>query len=235
MGLSEELVWEIIEKKIKKIEEYNNNLLEYENNLKEILRDEYPLSESSSGALFYLQSGLNLSNEDVKLIKDKILNDPKLDSAFSWFDRGFGQQTLGNYELSIEYFTKAIERNPEYSAAYAQRGFSYNKKNMFKTAIDDYTKAININKNWEVATNISLAYFDRGFAYIELGSTDITCLEKGIDDNLKVIELNPEQTTAYYNIAIGYEKLQDYKNAVKWFIEAFEKDTPIKIPFIRAS
>jgi tetratricopeptide (TPR) repeat protein len=223
MGLSEQVAKDIIEERISKLNTHKSSLLEYENNLKEMLRDEFPLSESSLSSLSYLQTGLNLNDIDVKLIHDKILSDPKLDDAFNWYERGYNQNSLGNFDLSIEYLTKAIEKNNEYSAAFAVRGLSYSKKNDLKTAIEDYTKAININKNWEITSALSLVYFDRAFASIDLSSIDFSYLKKGIDDYLKVIDLNPEEPTAYYNVALGYEKLKDFKEAVKWFIEALEK------------
>jgi len=223
MGLSEQVVNNIIEERVSKLDTHNTNLLEYEKYLKEILRDEFPLSESSLKALAYLQTGLNLGNEDVKKIQDSILSDPKLDSAFSWYDRGYGQSNLGNYDLAIDYYTKAIEKKSEYSAAYHQRGLLYKKKNDLQMAIKDYTKAIEFNKNWEILSSLSLAYFDRGFSYLEIGSLDKSYIEKGLEDYKKVIELDPNEASAYFNIAIAYERLANFKEAVKWFIEALEQ------------
>jgi tetratricopeptide (TPR) repeat protein len=224
MGLTEDLVNRIIDDKIANLNAHNANLVEYEKRLKDILRDEYPLSPSSVGALSYLQSGLSLTNEDVKAIQDKIFSDPSIESAYSWYDRGYGQLLLGNYESSVEYFTKAIEKNEDYSAAYSQRGLSYSKEKQYKKAIPDFTKAIEINKNWEISSNLSLTLFDRGFAYIDLGLEEAEYLEKGIEDFKEIIELNPNEIAAYYNIGIGYERLKNYKEAVKWHIEAVERN-----------
>ncbi len=224
MGLSDEVVDKILKEKISNLNTHNNNLFEYERNLKDILRDEYPLSQSSVGALSYLQAGLNLTNEDVKEIHDRIFSDPDLDSDFSWYDRGSGQVILGNYDDSIKYFTKAIEKNGEYSAAYAQRGLCYSKIKDYKKAIDDFTKAIEINKNWEITSNLSMTLFDRGFAYLELGSVEESFIELGIADFKKMIDLNPKESAAYYNIGIGYEKLKDNRNALEWFIKALDNN-----------
>jgi len=223
MGLQDDLVTNVIEGKISKLKSLSANLLEYEKSLKEILRDEYPLSSSALGALSYLQAGLNLSAEDVKSIHDKILSNPKLDDAFSWYDRGAGQLILENFDLCIDYYTKAIEKKEEYSAAYAQRGLCYSKINKFEEALINYSKAIDINKNWEITSNLSLALFDRGFAYLELGAQDKSFIEKGIEDYLTLIELNSKEPAVYYNIAIGYEKLNDFKSSVKWFIQSLEQ------------
>ena len=224
MGLPIEIVKKILEEKITNLNTHNTNLYEYEKNLKDIMRDEYPLSPSSIGALSYLQAGLNLSNDDVKAIQDRIFSDPAVDSDFSWYDRGSGQLILGNYDNSIEYFAKAIAKNKDYSAAFAQRGLCYSKKKDYKEAIADFTKAIEINKNWEISSNLSMTLFDRGFAYLELGSYEESFIEMGIEDFKRLIDLNPKEAAAYYNIGIGYEKLRDNRNALEWFIKALEKN-----------
>lgn len=224
MGLSEDVVLSILEDKIAHLNAHNANLLEYENNLKDILRDEYPLSQASIGALSYLQAGLNLSNEDVKSIEDRIFSDPSIDSGYSWYDRGYGQLLLGNYDASIQYFTKAIDKSAEYSAAYAQRGLCCSKKKEYKQAIADFTQAIEINKNWEITSNLSMTLFDRGFAYLELGSVEKEFIELGIEDFKKQIDLNPKESAAYYNVGIGYEKLKDFRNAVEWYAKALDNN-----------
>lgn len=225
MGLSPNIVDLIIRDKITKLNIHNDNLKQYETSLRAIYRDEYPLSESSKAALNYLQSGLNLSNEDVKQIQKKVLDDPKIEDAFSWYNRGFAQQDIDNYDSSIEYFTKAIQKNKEYSAAYSERGNCYSKSSNHNEAIKDFTKAIEINKNWEISSNLSLTYFNRGYSYLELSAIgeDIEGnFEKGIDDFQKVIELNPKESAAYYNIAFAYEKLEKFKEALKWYEEALD-------------
>ncbi len=222
MGLSEQVVKKIIDNKVWKLEYYNDSILEYETNLKEILRDEFPLSDASLLALSHLQSGLSLTNEDVKNIKDRILSDPKIDSAYAWFDRGSGQAQLKNFEKAIEYYSKAIEKNEEYSGAYAGRGTCYSKINDYPSAIDNYDNAIKYNKNWELSYNLSSTYFDRGLAYFDM-------LPK-IDDNIaqakkdwtKAIELNPHEGNAYYNRGLANQHLRKFDDAIDDFKKSLE-------------
>lgn len=224
MGLTDEVVNNILEGKIAYLNTQNANLLEYEKNLKDILRDEYPLSQASIGALSYLQAGLGLSNEDVKIIQDRIFSDSAIESGFSWYDRGSGQIILENYNTAIEYFTKAIEKIKAYSAAFAQRGLAYSKQKKYNEAINDFTQAIEINKNWEITSNLSLTLFDRGFAYLELGTNENKYIELGIEDFKKQIDLNPKESAAYYNVGIGYEKLKDFRSAVEWYAKALDNN-----------
>ncbi|MEL6988681.1 MAG: hypothetical protein AAGK97_12730 [Bacteroidota bacterium] len=187
MSLESNLVDKIIKDKLWKLEQYDNSIAEYEKNLKEILRDEFPLSESSLTALSYLQNGLNLSNDDVKKIHDKILNDDKNDSAFSWYDRGLGQQSLENYNKSIEYFSKAIDKKAEYSAAFYSRGYCKGKADLYQEGIDDLTSAIHINENWGIGSSLSIAHFDRGLIYMRFEDENFENYKLAVRDFKQVI------------------------------------------------
>lgn len=222
MGLSEQVVKKIIDNKIWKLEYYNDSILEYENNLKEILRDEFPLSDASLNALSHLQNGLNLSNEDVKAIRDRILSDPKIDSAYSWFDRGSGQAQLKNYSKAIEYYSKAIEKNEEYSGAYAGRATCYSRINELEKAVEDYTQAIKFNKNWELSYNLSSTYFDRGLAYFDMLSKEDENIAKAKKDWSKSIELNPHEGNAFYNRGLANQHLRNFDDAVEDFKKSLE-------------
>jgi tetratricopeptide (TPR) repeat protein len=222
MGLSDEIVTKIIDDKIWRLEYHNDSILEYENNLKEILRDEFPLSESSMIALSHLQNGLNLSNEDVKAIQDRILSDPKIDSAYSWFDRGSGQAQLINYEKAIEYYSKAIEKNNEYSGAFAGRGTCYSRINEFQLAIDDFNNAIQFNINWELSYNLSSTYFDRGLAYFDILPKEDENVILAKKDWTKSIELNPREGNAFYNRGLANQDLREFDDAIDDFKKSLE-------------
>ncbi|MBQ4819450.1 tetratricopeptide repeat protein [Aquimarina sp. MMG016] len=223
MGLTEAEAKKIIDDKIWKLQEYNNGIIEYEKNLKAILRDEFPLSDSSFTALSYLQSGLNLTNEDVKAINEKILSDPNLDNANSWYNRGLGQSQLQNYELAIEYYSKAIEKNNDYSAAFSERGLCHSKNENYELAIEDYSQAIEINNNWEISSNLSTTYFDRGFSYYQINPKIDENLNKAIEDWNQTLELNPNENSAHYNLGLAHEKLKDFDKAIKCFVKALEQ------------
>ncbi len=222
MGLTEEEARNIIEDKIKKLKEHKDCILEYEENLRLILTDEFPLSDSSKAALFRLQSGLNLSDDDVTIIHERILSDAKLDSAFSWYDRGYGQTQLDNYELAIKYFSNAIEKNNEYSAAYSGRGESYSKIKKFDLAIEDFTKAIELNINWEIFYSLNLTYFNRGLAYFDYVPRTDENVEKAKADWFKAIELGSNEPSAYYNIGLANKHLRKFDDAISAYKKALE-------------
>jgi tetratricopeptide (TPR) repeat protein len=222
MGLQDAVVAKIIDDKIWKLEHYADNILEYEKNMKAILRDEFPLSDASNTALSYLQSGLNLSNEDVKAVKDKLLSNELIESAYSWYDRGVGQLQLKNHDLAIEYFTKSIEKDKKYSASHYNRGICHRHNKNYDLAIEDATKAIEINENWEISSSLSLTYFDRGLSYYETLPKTNENVKKALNDWGKSIDLNPGESAAYYNMGLACEYLKNFDKGVYNYKKALE-------------
>lgn len=226
LGVSPQEVDKILNEKIDKVESYKEGIVEYEKYLKDILRDEYPLSETSILALYQLQNGLGLSNEDVTIIKNKILSDPNLTSAEKWYDRGHGQRGIGDIDKAIEYFSEAIEKDKDYSAAYYERGYCYDIKREMKSAIDDFTKAIEFDNKWEVLSSLSLAYYSRGRAYHALKSDDENRQKEILDLSLadwnETLKLKANQPEAHYGRGLVYFDLNEFQFAIDDFNKAFE-------------
>ncbi|MDB5111103.1 MAG: hypothetical protein JWR67_2217 [Mucilaginibacter sp.] len=227
MGLTDAVVEMILEEKVNKLTLHNQSVAEYEKYLNDILRDEFPLSDASTSALLQLQNGLGLSNEDILLIKDKVFK--KLpDTAEKWFDRGRGQSDLGNFDKAIEYYTKAIEKDQDYSAAYYDRGYCHVQLQDYEVAITDYTKAIEFNNKWEMLTNLSLAYYSRGHAYLSISSDDEDKTHAfrtlALNDFDKSIELKPNDPNAYYNRGLIYEFFNEFDKATIEFKKSYELD-----------
>ena len=99
-----------------------------------------------------------------------------------------------------------------------QSGVRSLNKGEYQKALDSFNKAI---KSYSLD---GPAYYNRGNAYLGLEE-----YKKAIKDYLKSIELDSERGNqyAYNNIAIAYEDLGDYKNAIKYIslaIKAYPKD-----------
>jgi len=225
MGLSPDVVDSIINTRMKKLQDYKAGLAEYESNLRDALRDEFPPSETTLSALSYLQNGLGLRNEDVIAIQNKLLSDPKMDSAYSWYDRGRGQTDLNNYEKAIEYCSKAIERNPEYSGAWFERGYAYDRLQQYGYAIADFSKAIEHNSYWEVSSNLGLGYFYRGLSYYSMQPQTMENITNSMEDWSRSIELNPNDPNAYLNRGLAYQFLREFDKAIADYKTSLEMDT----------
>jgi tetratricopeptide (TPR) repeat protein len=226
LEVSPEEVDRILKKKIYELESHEAAIIEYEKYLMDIIRDEYPLSETSILALYQLQKGLGLSNEDVTIIKNKILSDPNLTSAEKCYNRGYSQRGIGDIDKAIEYFSEAIEKDDDYSAAYFERGYCYDIKGELKSAIDDFTKAIEFDNKWELLSSLSLAYYSRARSYHAIKSDDENrqkeILALSLADWIKTLELKSNQPEAHYGRGLVYIDLNELQHAIDDFNKAVE-------------
>lgn len=115
--------------------------------------------------------------------KDKFsqFNSQEIDSF------GVSAFNQNNFELSIELFSYAIEKDPKNSNAYYNRANAYYEIGETTKVIEDFTNAIKINPNFESA------YFNRAHERKTIGD-----YKGSFEDYSKVIKLNPKKIDAYY-------------------------------------
>jgi tetratricopeptide (TPR) repeat protein len=228
MGVPEDVVSKILNEKISKLVTHNSGVMEYENTLKQILEDEYPLSDTSKLALLQLQYGLGLTEDEVKPIHDRILNDSNISSAENWYDRGRKQTLLNNVEKAIEFYSKALEKDDDYSGAYYERGYCQDVLKNYVAGIQDFTKSIERNKKWELASK-SLAYYSRARCYHAVQTDDENernkYLQRSLDDWNMTLELDRNQSEAYYGRGLVYAAMNDLAKAVVDYKKAYELST----------
>ena len=107
------------------------------------------------------------------------------------------------YDVAIEYYTKAIEVNPQNADSYTKRGNAKCWLGHYKDAVKDYTKAI------ELDPNIENAYYNRGIA-----KSGLNAYEEVVEDYSKEIERNPENINAYLNRGTTKVLLKKYDDAI---------------------
>lgn len=90
----------------------------------------------------------------------------------------------------------------------------YRQERRQSRIIADYNKAIELDSRY------SLAYFNRAYAYGEMGEYD-----KAIADYSKAIELDPGDAQAYYNRAHDYQSKREVLNAVNDLEKCIELST----------
>jgi tetratricopeptide (TPR) repeat protein len=130
-------------------------------------------------------------------------------SKSKYGNRGLAEYEKGNYQEAIEYYTKAIESNPDDAFLYNNRGlatyYGAKKAKEYKTAISDFSKAI------ELKPDYAAAYHNRGLAYFKRGGWASTGpFDKAISDFTKAIELKPDYLDAYYNRGLTYNQFIFY-------------------------
>lgn len=139
--------------------------------------------------------------------QDKIEFD-KMSEAEKYFEMAFGGT---NDQKKIEFYTKAIELNPNYALAYHNRANVYNELKERQKALTDYNKAIELNPDY------ANSYNNRGTVYEKLGETD-----KAIADYNKAIEINPNLANGYNNRGIIFDKLNINDKALYDYNKAIE-------------
>ena len=158
---------------------------------------------------------------------------------------GVSYYHIGDYEMAISSYNKAIELDPEYTEAYNNRGSAYLQRGDYDAAISDFDKAIELNprftdaynnlgyvydakgdyakaiQNYDQAIELNPMdadiYINRGNVYVNKGDYD-----QAIKDYDKAIELNPQLAEAYYNRGLACSIKGDYDQAIKGYDKAIE-------------
>jgi len=136
--------------------------------------------------------------------------DLSLESS-KYYNSGNAYYKRGDYDRAIEDYSKAIELDPKYAAAYNARGLAYVNKGDYDRAIEDYNKAV------ELEPKYANAYYNRGWAYYNKGN-----YYRAIADYTKAIELDSKYANAYYNRGLAYRALGKESKAQRNF-EMYKK------------
>ena len=150
----------------------------------------------------------------------------KQKEAREWFEKAEKLRKELNYKLekkeidvihstntilqTIEYYTKAIEMDHNFSEAYFYRGRMYGLMLEFEKAKKDFDKAIELNPNY------AEAYYYRSCSY------DFSDYEHQIKDLTKAIEINPNFVEAYKFRGAVYNYICEYDKAINDFNKVIE-------------
>ncbi len=98
------------------------------------------------------------------------------------FQQGLTFASIGRLEESIQEFSAAIDRDPQYAVAYANRGAAYIGQKKYNKALDDLKKAVELNpKDKNAFYNLAVLYtlrkeFDSGLDALD------QALKQGFDN-----------------------------------------------------
>ena len=162
--------------------------------------------------------------------------DPNIDYAYDV--RAIAYAELGEFDLAIEDFNRAISMSPKNAGFYVNRGIAHSINDEDDLAIQDFDTAISIDPGMDEAysargilhvskEDYRLALFDfsraialdperasyytnRGNVYDELGQIDLA-----LNDYTKAIHMNPKSVDACTNRGLTFYEVGEFKHAVR--------------------
>lgn len=100
---------------------------------------------------------------------------------------------------------------------YYNQAFEYEENGNLKKAIELLDKAIDKREKFRPAL------LNRGYYKTELGN-----LNGGIEDYLKLLKFDPDNTSALFNIANNYSELEEHKKAINYYSKALKTEGALK-------
>lgn len=138
--------------------------------------------------LHYSNRKVELARLDLKMARS--IENREFDEALG---HGLVCFSKGEYQKSIEYFTKFIEAYPDYAIGYQNRGAAYYQAELFEHALLDFDRALTFT------SSNSQLYEMRGLVHLSRGY-----FEQAEQDLLKAVRLEPHRAHFHQNLAAAY-------------------------------
>jgi len=134
-------------------------------------------------------------------------------SSEVFYNKGIIHYEKGEYELSIDLFKQAIEKNSSNPQFYYNLGLAYVKTEEYDLAIDNFKTTISLNsKDADALQNLGIAYHKK------------SQFEEAIQSYKKAIEIKPTDYEIYDNMGISYFSMKLYKDSIECFKKALDLD-----------
>lgn len=171
---------------------------------------------------FYLSTG------------EAIRSEPHSDDAH--FSRGLVYSGVGQYELALKDYTRAINireshgsfswsGSPQFFEYYFNRGLAYFNLGQYEDAIEGMSGAT----GGVTYPDRAAAFIIRGISYGELGQAelaiqDLTQNRAALEDLDAGFRLNPQAANVYYTRGLAYFYLGQHQRSITFFDEAIRLD-----------
>ena len=139
----------------------------------------------------------------IGLIPLSMLSSRRRKRAVPHFEDGIARHQTGDFRGAAESYSKALEIDPKFAAAFYFRGNAHSALNDSKAAISEYTKAIRIEPKF------ADALMNRGILMRETGNFD-----GAVSDFSRVIKLNKADVNALYQRGLCYLGKNDFRRAI---------------------
>ena len=169
--------------------------------------------------------------------------DPTYSTLIDFGESAIEKEEVNEYEKALEYFSRAIQKDPNSIQAYNLRGRTYTSLERYDKAFEDFAKAENIDpddaetyfnrgclyqqqgqysdaiNNYDTAIlkkeDYGEAYYRRGQSKYDLGEA-----EEALADYERSLELQPNSPYVYYWSGLAKQQLGQEEEALTDFIEA---------------
>ncbi len=140
-------------------------------------------------------------------------------TAKDWAHKGYSRLEAGDYEGSIDAYTRAIEMDPTRAVMYENRGVCYSRLGDQQQALADFKKVLSMN---DPKVPLRDTYREMGVAYYRMGRIDdaIAVWKKGV-------KKAPSDPGLLNNLAVAYMQQKRYDEATSAAQEAFTADPSI--------
>ena len=161
--------------------------------------------------------GATATEAEKNRLKSSFRAETRRLTAQEWYEKGLAlwDRERRLYEApdkAVEYFTRAISLDQEFSSAFTNRGLAYRDLKQYERAIRDYDRAIDLDP-------ADVDYNNRGNAY-----GDLKQYERAIRDYDRAIELDPRFAIAFNNRGVTYAKLKQFEWAIRDYDRAIKLD-----------
>ena len=141
--------------------------------------------------------------------------------------KGICLKKLKKYDDAINTLSKSISIDPKYYPAYLQRGICYTNMKIFGKAINDFIHYSKNQANGSKEITDEDFYYHRALCYINSSN-----IEDAINDLNKVIEINKNNSNAFFKLGFCFllrkdknNFTQNLENAILKFDEAIKIDS----------
>ncbi len=196
----------------------------YDKEFDEFSRKVEEITEPTKAEKVVKKSLEDYADKEKAALLELIKKEPSVEN---YYRLGNYERINGNYSDAVEYYTKAIELNPDYEAAYNCRGIAYWGLKNYKDSIKDYSKCI------ELDSQNYITYYNQGISYDDLSKIEEKKenLKKAIENYSKSIELNPEYADVYNNRGNSYSDLGEKRKAIEDYNKAIELNPEYAIAY----
>jgi len=174
---------------------------QYIKQILQFIKDDFDTQESPATASFLLENLIHKPSFSLDIL------------ALVYCKRGDAYSNLRKYQPALADFDRALELDPNYTAAYLRRGNVYQELKEYRSALVDFDHALELDPNY------TAAYFSRAIIYWKLKE-----YQSALADLDSLVKLYSNRVMAYTDRGWAYWYIKEYQQAITNFDHALELD-----------